>query len=336
MNHRNNANMANREWFDDKIILVTGAGGHIGSAIVSALAERRCRIVRVSRSGQLPKIAGRAEITDVAGNISASSVWKVGFKDGVHVVFHFAAQTSAFTAERRCISDVNDNVVPMLQLLTACGDLKKRPVVIFAGTVTQTGITRRTPVSERRADNPVTIYDLHKLHAESYLKYFSRQKVVEGVSLRLANVYGPGRAQSSADDRGFLNLMIRKALNLEVLTIYGKGENVRDFVYIDDVVGAFLAAARHAELLSGKHFVIGSGFGCSVAEAVLLVARLVKARLGKVSAIVHVPEPDHRLSIDRRMFVADTRSFRLGTGWRAKTALAAGIERTIDSYMRSS
>jgi nucleoside-diphosphate-sugar epimerase len=164
--------------------------------------------------------------------------------------------------------------------------------------------------------------------AERYLSYYVAQGVVRGATLRLANVYGPGPRSSSAD-RGVLNLMIRRALAGEALTIYGSGEHIRDYIYIEDVARAFLLAAINADHLGGRYVVIGSGSGHTIAEAVHLVADRAALHTGRRAPVVHVEPPATLSPIESRNFVADTTAFRQASNWTAAVTLTDGIDRTI-------
>jgi nucleoside-diphosphate-sugar epimerase len=180
----------------------------------------------------------------------------------------------------------------------------------------------------------MTVYCIHKQVAENYLKFYAQEHGVRGVTLRLANVYGPG-PRSSSSDRGVLNMMIRKALDGETLTIYGEGEHVRDYVYIGDVLNAFLQAGACAAKLSGGHYLIGSEQGHALKEAIYLVAERVEEQLGARPAVTHVPPPTHLLVVEERNFIADTTRFRRMTGWQASVNLKEGIDYTIDAFLRS-
>jgi len=173
------------------------------------------------------------------------------------------------------------------------------------------------------------------LTAENYLKYYIRNHFVNGVILRLANVYGPGPKSSSAD-RGILNFMIKKSLKGENLTVYGKGNFLRDYIFIHDVVKAFLMAGMHIEKLNGNHFVIGSGQGHAIAEAVNMVAERSLAKIGKKVAVEHIEPPSPQSPIESRNFIANTERFNTATHWQAATTLQEGIDRTIDAYLSES
>jgi UDP-glucose 4-epimerase len=304
-----------RDWaspYAGKIVAITGAGGFIGGRLDTRLTNVDCRVIRLAR-------------TDF-GNPDA---WMEAV--AADVVFHLAAQTSSAIAAQNPEADFEANVVPMRRLLAAARQSSRRPVVIFAGTVTQAGIAHPVPVNEDVADDPVTFYDRHKLIAEKDLKHAAAASTVRGASLRLANVYGSG-ALGHTSDRQILNRVIRTALSGGHLTVYGSGEFTRDYIFIDDVVDAFLAAGIHVERVNGRHFVIGSGSGITIRRAFELVAERVALATG-VRVPVALAEPERALSpIDRRHFIADASRFIAATGWRAECSLVDGIDRTIETY----
>jgi UDP-glucose 4-epimerase len=167
--------------------------------------------------------------------------------------------------------------------------------------------------------------------SEQYLRWYAEQRYVRGVVLRLANVYGPGPRSSKAD-RGILNQMMRRALNGEALTVFGTGEFVRDYVYVTDVAHAFLAGAQHADALNARYFVIGSGRGHSIAEAMHMISDRAFARTGRRAEVRHVDPPQSLSPIEQRHFVADSSQFCRATGWHPRYALADGIDATMESF----
>ena len=301
--------------------MITGAGGYIAANLTAALADTPCRILRIDKPGAaFPPLAGRGpEIRDLEMDIRRRDAWE-GVLDDVDIVYHLAAQTSVYAADRDPEADLETNVLPLLNLLTSCRRQGLNPAVIFAGTVTEAGLTETLPVNEDHPDRPITIYDLHKLAAERYLLHFTANNTVRGVALRLANVYGPGPKSGSAD-RGILNAMIRKAIGGQELTIYGEGDCRRDYVFIDDVVEAFLLAAVHMDCLAGRYFVIGSGCGHTVAQAIRVVAQQVEMKTGRKVAVRNVEAPANLSPIEYRQFVADSGRFSRLTGWKPRYSL---------------
>lgn len=320
------------KWFAGKKILVTGGGGFIAASLIKLLCATDCHIMRLLRSpsADWPE-SGLAHIENLIGDVRDPALWQ-SLPDGMDVIFHLAAQTSTYEANRNPRADLDSNVLPMLLMLQACRERAVSPTVICASTVTIYGLPDRLPVDENRPDAPITVYDLHKQMAENYLKYHARIGTVRGTSLRLANVYGPGPCSSRAD-RGVLNQMVGRALRGEALTVYGRGEQLRDYVHVEDVAKAFLMAAAHMDALNGKHCNIGRGVGYSIAQALQLVAERVTARTGKPVAVISVEPPAGQLLIEARNFVADTRNFSDTTGWRAHHELPHGIDTLIESLI---
>ena len=318
--------MSSKRW------LITGGAGYLATNVIGQLQNANCCVTRLDRPGaNFESIDGVVQVEDLSGDIRDHNIWASAL-NGVDVILHFAAQTSVYVANENPQADFEINVLPLVHMLETCRQTGHCPVVMFSGTVTEMGLPNSLPVDETHPDNPITVYDLHKLMAENYLKYYARQGWVKGAVLRLANVYGPGPRSSSAD-RGVLNMMIRKALQGETLTIYGAGNYVRDYVYVGDVASAFLSAVDNIERVNGEYFVIGSGHGVTIAEAVNLVADRVALKLGNRPPVVHISPPAHLALIETRNFVADTSRFSNATGWRAIVSLTEGIDLTIERFL---
>lgn len=322
--------------YENARILITGASGYIGSRLVRTLQTVNCHMTLLVRPGReaATDADGPATVSVVSGDMLVRETWSSALEGASHV-FHLAAQTSAYVADKEPFIDLDSNVMPVLHMLEECRRMDLATGIVFAGTATQVGMTRQTPVDESFPDRPVTIYDIHKLTAEQYLRYYAEGTAVKTVTLRLPNVYGPGPSSSSAD-RGLLNQMIRRALKGETLTVYGEGLPVRDYVFIDDVARAFLAAGSKIDALSGRYYVIGSGTGTRLVDAVNLVRDRVELRTGRSPKVVHVQPPTPQLAIEERNFVADTRQFTSAAGWSPRVSLADGIDRTIEFFLAES
>lgn len=311
----------------DLTVLVTGSTGYIGSRLVPAFVASGAKVVRLLRpsSSEAPN-DGTAS---VRGDPAQADVWNEALDHGITTIVHLAAQTSPRQAAQDPVADWRTNVLPVIRMLEACSRSGRCPTVLLAGTATAVGLTPSTPVSEAIPEQPMTVYDLHKLVNESYLGYYVRIGAVRGATLRLGNVYGPGPS-SSHPDRGVLGRMIRRALEGKPITVYGDGTSIRDYVYLDDVIRAFAAVSSIPEATSkGEAFFVATGTGTRLREAFGAVAMAVEEQVGRKVTVEHVEPPQPLDPIETRDFVADPKRLLQRTGWRAEVQLLDGISKTV-------
>lgn len=321
------------DFWADKRVLITGGAGYLAYSVLALLKDRAASIVRLDRPGaDFFPMVGKTPVKNVEADIRDSNVWKMWMPE-VDVVFHFAAQTSAVKADADPDADWAINVAPVLSLIDACRPIPSSPIVLLAGTATECGLTESLPVDETISDHPITAYDRHKLLAEKALEQADQEGVLRAITLRLANLYGPGPRSSNAD-RGILNLMVRRALSGEPVTVYGTGEYMRDYLFVEDAARAFLAAAENVGQTHGNYFLLGTGRGHSVLNAFELVASRVSIHRDQPVPVELIDPPSPLPLIETRNFVADSSLLATKTGWRAVVDLKSGIDRTIEFYER--
>lgn len=306
-------------------VLITGASGYLASRLVPAVLARSRDVRLLSR--RQPQFAGKARY--FAGSPDGDPQQLTEAIRGTRTIFHLAGQTSVAEARRDPYADLRANVTGMLRLLELAAAASSRPTIVFAGTVTQAGIPSTDTLDESAPDHPITVYDIHKLTAEKHLAAASALGSVTGVTLRLANVYGPG-APSAAPDRGVLNRLIRGAVSGEPLTVFGEGRQLRDYTFIEDVIDAFLLAADHAAAIAGRYFVIGSGERRTMADIIHAVAGRASKRFGRAIQVTRAEPPVNRDLIDARSYAVDASAFMTATGWAPRTRLEDGIDRTLE------
>ena len=311
-----------------KSVVVTGASGYIGSKLVNELLKHSCEVIRVCRE---PSTSFENSAL-IEGDIRSKSVWQkiVARAD---VIYHLAGNTSVYEAAKNPVESLNSGLLPINHLIDVLQGCQSKPRVIFASTATVYGLTPRLPVSEISQPMPITIYDLHKLFVEQQLSLASREGLMESVSLRLSNVYGPSLG-ISAKDRGVLNKVTLRALNGENLLVYGDGDYLRDYVYIDDVVYAFLLIGSKKEINSGVYNV-SSGKSISVEEAFKMVAWRASLSTGKNVNVNYAPWPIGANPIEYRDYVADIRCISSQIGWRPKIDLASGIDCMVEEMIKA-
>ena len=308
-------------------ILITGASGLIGSAIVEKLSIERHSVFGLSRS--LKK--DNSCIKWVQHDLYKDPISSLHLPEKIDVVYHLAGQTSVYVAKDDPIADLNSNVIALLNLLEYFKSIKQIPFVVLAGTATEVGLVDVLPINEETQDHPITFYDLSKLTAEIYLKQYIREGWVRGCTLRLANVFGRSQ-KGQKQDRGILDKIFSRAIEKQDIIIFGDGEYIRDYIFIEDAVNAFLSAPMNLSEINGKHFIIGSGEGKSIAQAFALVAERVKEKMGISVSTEHKLPPADFSPIESRNFIADSRKFKQAAGWDSQYSIKKGIDLTLQKY----
>lgn len=315
--------------FQGKTVVVTGASGYIGYELVDALFKQSCKIIRVSRTDLAPI----PNVITIKADICNADVWHEIISQA-DIIYHLAGNTSVYEAAKLPVLSLNSTLLPINHLIQAAQEQKRKPRVVFASTATVYGLTSTLPVAETVKPNPITVYDLHKFFAEQQLTLASQQGILDSISLRLANVYGPSRSKSSAGDRGILNRVTAMALQGKDLMIYGDGSYLRDYVYIADVVRAFLAAGVN-ENIAGRVFNVATGKSISLGDAFKLVAVEAKNANGCQVNVKFVPWPDGASEIEFRNYISDVSSILDKLGWQPIVSLESGIKFMIDTIVHS-
>jgi nucleoside-diphosphate-sugar epimerase len=308
-------------------ILITGARGLIGSALIERLRGEH-ELICQSRSPHEHEAGVRWIQHDLANDS-----WEAAALAELDVVYHLAGQTSTYVARNTPLADLEANVVGLLRLLQHLRGQGKPAFTVFTGTATQVGLTERLPITENMPDRPVTFYDISKLTAELYLGQYAREGWVNGCTLRLANVYG-GRRPGQQSDRGILDRVFAKASAGERVTVYGDGVQLRDYVYIDDVIAALVLAPKYAANTNGRTFNIGSGRGVSLKEAFTKVASLARPEASPESLVEHVAPPADLSAIESRNAIVDSSAFSAATGWTPAFDFESGLAAAYAGRMR--
>lgn len=313
--------------------LITGGAGFLGSNLAHRLVAEGAQVRLLSRSAaKRINLAGIEEAVElIPGDIRDRALMErlVAEADDI---FHLAGQTSHLVSMEQPILDWDINCRGTLTLIEACRARNREANLVMAGTVTQIGPPRRIPVDEELAGVPVSIYDAHKAVCERYLVIAHRSYGLRTTMLRLANVFGE-RQQVTDTKRGIINLMIKRALCGEPLTVYGDGGFIRDYNYVQNIVEAFLLAAA-SDRTKGEAYVIGSGVGTPFRDAMASIVQVVQRQTPCRPEIQFVPFPEHEARIDGGNFIADASRFRDATGWQPRVAFDDGLARTVAFYQQ--
>ena len=314
-------------------IMVTGAAGFIGSHLVDRLLAEGEDVVGVDdlSSGRLSNLAGARSTSTGKFSFQRVDITSTALGDLIkrikpELVFHLAAQVDVRKSVSDPIEDAMVNIVGTLNLLQSASGSGTRKVVFASsgGCIYGEPSESRLPVTEDQVFLPESMpespYGVSKKVVLDYLRYFRTVKELDYTALALANVYGP--RQEPASQIGLegqvVAIFCRKMLGGRPCTIYGDGKQTRDFVYVDDVVSAFVAAAEKG---SGELINIGSGTELSITDLHDRLAELTGARFGAAHAAARRGEL-HRIVVD------PSKAAEM-LGWRPTIELEEGLKQTV-------
>jgi UDP-glucose 4-epimerase len=305
--------------------LVTGGSGFIGSTLVDRLLAEghEVGVLDDLTTGSLANLAAaRAERTHRLSfhqiDIRDPQVVDVIARRGPEVVFHLAAQTDARVSVARPGFDAEVNVLGTLNVLEGARVAGTRKVVAASAAGIYGEVApRHLPVTEGQACAPVSPYGASKRAALDQLNVYRRLHGVEFTALALANVYGP--RQDPRGETGVVAIFAGQMLADEACTIYGDGEQTRDFVYVDDCVDAFVRAAERGD---GLLINVGTGVETSVNDLHATLAAAAGIERPARQAAARPGEPA-RCALDPARAA-------MQLGWRPWTGLAEGTARVVE------
>jgi CDP-paratose 2-epimerase len=334
------------------VALVTGGAGFVGTNLADRLLLEGHR-VRVLDSLRRPGVernlhwlVGRhgdrveVEVADIRDRFAVRRA-----VDGADQVFHFAAQVAVTTSVDDPAGDFDVNLGGAVNLLEALRQRPEPPPLVFTSTNKVYGALADLPLT-RRGDRwePVddelrghgldetrplefsTPYGCSKGGADQYVLDYAKTFGLPATVFRMSCIYGPH--QHGTEDQGWVAHFLIRALTGQPITLYGDGAQVRDLLFVDDLVQALLRARDGIDRLAGLPFNIGGGGENAV--SLLEVLDLIAAALGERPRVRFA---DERVG-DQRYYVADSRRLRAATGWRPLVGVEEGVVE-LASWLRA-
>jgi UDP-glucose 4-epimerase len=299
-------------------VLVTGASGFIGGHLVAALAARGEEVYGLDRR-RAPEGLPVSQFFQVDLR-DAESVATVLSAVRPEVVYHLAAQSSVVVAQAEPLASIDSNVAASGILAELAANVGTRRFVFFSTGGAMYGQATTPTISEADLPTPISVYGASKLAAEYLLEAIARRHAMELSVLRPGNVYGPG--QDPHGESGVIAIFTERMLRNDPVTIYGDGSQVRDYVYVSDVVRAAMCAAEAEPALCH----VSTGTPQTTLEVFETLARycdytqrpqMEPARLGEIQGVM--------LSPDRALDA---------WGWAPTVEFDEGVRSTVEWHLR--
>lgn len=303
--------------------IVTGAAGFIGSTLVDRLLADGHSVVGIDNlaSGRMANLAAALQsgrFTFIEVNVASPGLGDIVEGAAPQVVFHLAAQVDVRESVANPLADAHTNVLGTINIAEACRRAGSRRIVFAASGGSRYGTPSFLPVGEGVEANPLSPYAAAKVAGELYLGAYFGMYGLAPINLALANVYGP--RQDPYGEAGVVAIFGSALLTGNPTTIYGDGCATRDYVYVDDVVDAFVRAAAAPMSVTGT-FNIGTGVETATAELHRLMTeavgttdppRYADPRTGEIPAIS-----------------LDSSAARSALQWSPRVDMREGVRRTV-------
>lgn len=318
-------------FYRNRRVLVTGGLGFIGSNLSIRLVQAGARVTIVDPSfvgcgANLHNIAPiRDRVHVIPADIGEPSQFSSELRAS-EVVFNLAGEISHVHSMQFPERDLQINTVAQLRFLLACAEAAPGVRVVYASTRQIYGRPDYLPVDEEHPIRPVDFNGVHKFAATMYHMMLSRRGALDAVALRLTNVYGP-RMALNIPCQGFLATYFRRLLLGQPLEVFGDGAQLRDPVFVDDVVDAFLLAGSATRLRS-RYLNVGGPEALPVGEIAGILSRLGESS----GRLVHRSFPEARKEIDIGSYHSDCTRIRNELGWSPLVRFEEGAARTIEYY----
>jgi len=315
-----------------KRVLITGGLGMIGSTLAHKLVPLGAQVTLVDACIE-PFGANLFNIETIRNQVTVNIAdirdkeaikWLVRGQD---IVFNLAGQVSHNDSIENPFLDADINYFGHLNVAENLRKFNPLAVVVFSGSRLQFGRIEYNPVDEKHPLNPRTPYALHKTAAENMYRFYYEMYGIPYIVFRIANPYGP-RSQMKHSKYCMINWFLRQAMENKTITMFGDGEQVRDYIYVDDLADAMLLAAV-TPACRAQTFNVGSGVGTRFKEMVDTIVNTVGQGNSR-----SVPWPKDYVNVETGDYITNIDKLQKAIDWKPPTDLVTGIQRTFEYYQR--
>ena len=306
-------------------VLVTGGAGFVGSHLAERLLEAGHEVVIVDNEATGLRENAPAGATYIVGDVRRPDDLELAFTLGLDAVFHTAGQASTIRSFDNPLDDLDVNVVGTVRVVQKC-IAHRVPRLLYASSMTVYGHPSSLPIPESMERQPISYYGITKYAAERYVHATALRHDLDfpfhATSFRMFNVYGE-RQRLDNPYQGVMGILIGNVLRGEPIVIHSDGEQSRDFVYVGDVVNAWVEALDNSTAF-GQVFNLGTGASCSINK----LADIILAAFGRSRETYPIKYAPLRPG-DQRHMVADIGKSERLLGWHPRVSLDVGLVKTV-------
>ncbi len=318
--------------YKDKKVLIIGGLGFIGGNLAEKLVDLEARVSVMDSSlkrygaNQFNVLEFRNKIDIDFGDTRNIYDVQRNILDK-EVIFNLSGQIDHNYSMKDPSLDIDLNCKGHINVLQECKEHNPNCRLIFPGSRMQYGkiADHDLPVNENHPLNPLSIYAINKTAGEGYYKAYHLQHNLDTAVVRISNPYGP-KAQIKHPGYCIVNWFIRQSLERKDLTIFGNGTQLRDYIFIDDLIEALMVVGIHPNA-KGQIFNIGSGKGAAFGDMAKKIVEITGS--GKVK---NMPWPKEYENVETGNHYSDISKIGDHLGWRPKIGLEEGIKKTVEFY----
>ena len=304
----------------NKKILIFGSRGFIGSKFCEKISSNNIVIKPIFKKSKSNYIN--------LGNFNSQKINYLIKKNNFDYILNFHAHTDVRYSNFNPRYDFFHNCSLTHSIINALVKNKSKAFFLNFGTVTQLGYTNiKSKINQNYKGKPITIFDLHKQYNEDYISIHKNLFNLNATTLRLSNVYGVGHSYSK--NRGVINKIIDRAISEKKITLYGNGNYVRDFIYLEDVIMGIIYALKNCNKLHKDYYYLTTGIGKSFKD----LGKIINSELYKIykftAKVKYKKWPPTSIILDKRSFVGNSFLFKKVTGWKPKYSLRSAIRHYI-------
>jgi UDP-glucose 4-epimerase len=323
-----------KEYLGKKVLIIGGLG-FIGSNLAEKLVQLGAKVSIMDPKlplygGNLFNIAHfRDKINLDYGDVRDCDAIRRNIL-GQDIIFNLAAQIDHNYSMQDPSLDIDLNCKGHINVLEECRKNNPNCRIIFPGSRMQYGkiSDKDLPVNENHPLNPLSVYAVNKTTGELYYKAYHNHHKMDTVVLRISNPFGP-KAQIKHSGYCIVNWFIRQALEGKEISIFGDGSQLRDYIFIDDLVEAMLIIGVHPNA-RGKVYNLGSGKGIKFKDMVNGVVELTNS-----GSIKTIPWPENYENVETGNYYSDISKIHFDTSWLPKTSFEEGLKKTIEFYKQN-